>query len=347
MGPVGSSVRCDTRFSGTHPNLAEHPALAVWEGPDEVVWSFTAYSGLWKQDQLAVFPNKGEWWMQTPLAIEYSEGRAAEIMPKMREAIEFIRSVDPYNRQIWINEARDSDLKFVRQYIDFVDITGCDDYPIRPESRPAIRLADSTNRWRQVGKGRPVWMVLQGFTWNDLSDGDTDIIAFPSFAESRLMAYACIANGARGILYWGSSYMKSEGKEAFRKSLYALTSELAALQPFLTAPVEQYVTVREIDDGRTDIPPPISARGVSVTARRIGREWLVVLVNEDEHSHMGVEVTGLDALNGTEFVELYGEEETTISEGAFVTRMLPFEVKLFATHRKWETDRREGREFAE
>ena len=62
---------------------------------------------------------------------------------------------------------------------------------------------------------------------------------------------------------------------------------------------------------------------------------------------MGVEVTGLDALNGTEFVELYGEEETTISEGAFVTRMLPFEVKLFATHRKWESDRREGREFAE
>ena len=51
-----------------HPNfqehirtLAEHPALAVWEGPDEIVWGFTAYSGLWKQDQIGVFPNKGEW----------------------------------------------------------------------------------------------------------------------------------------------------------------------------------------------------------------------------------------------------------------------------------------------
>ena len=285
--------------------------------------------------------------MQTPLAIEYSEERAAEIMPKMREAIEFIRSVDPHNRQIWINEARDSDLKFVRQYIDFVDITGCDDYPIRAERRPAIRLADSTDRWRQVGKGRPVWMVLQGFTWSDLDDGDTDITAFPTFAESRLMAYACITHGARGILYWGSSYMKSEGKEAFRKSLYALTSELAALQPFLTAPVEQYVTVQEIDDGRTDIPAPVSERGVSVTARRIGREWLIVLVNEDEHAHMGIEVTGLDALNGTEFVELYGEEETIISEGAFVTRLRSFEVKLFATHRKWETTQQEGRDFAE
>ena len=345
--PLGLQSGATPDFQERIRSLAEHPALAVWEGPDEVVWNFTAYSGLWKQDQMAVFPNKGEWWMQTPLAIEYSEERAAEIMPKMREAIEFIRSVDPYNRQIWINEARDSDLKFVRQYIDFVDIIGCDDYPIRAENRPAIRLADSTDRWRQVGKGRPVWMVLQGFTWSDLDDGDTDITAFPTFAESRLMAYACITHGARGILYWGSSYMKSDGKEGFRKSLYALTSELAALQPFLTAPTERYVTVQEIDDGRTDISPPVSARGVSVTARRSGREWLVGLVNEDEHAHMGVEVTGLDALNGTEFVELYGEEKTTISEGAFVTRMRPFEVKLFATHRKWETDQREGRAFAE
>ena len=345
--PLGLSSGATPEFQEHIQTLTSHPALAVWEGPDEVVWSFTAYSGLWKPDQLAVFPNKGEWWMQTPLAIEYSEERAADIMPKMREAIEFIRSVDSRNRQIWINEARDSDLKFVRQYIDAVDITGCDDYPIRADSRPAIRLADSTDRWRQVGKGRPVWMVLQGFTWSDLDDGDTNITAFPAFAESRLMAYACITHGARGILYWGSSYMKSEGKEAFRKSLYALTSELSALQPFLTAPIERYVTVRLIDDGRTDIPPPLSVRGVSITARRIGRDWLIVLVNEDEHAHMGVEVNGLDALNGTEFIELYGEEKTAVSGGSFVTRMRPFEVKLFATHRKWETAQREGREFAE
>ncbi|MDE0685701.1 MAG: hypothetical protein OXI63_22460 [Candidatus Poribacteria bacterium] len=343
--PLGLQSGPTPEFQERIRSLAAHPALAVWEGPDEVVWGFTAYSGLWKQDQLAVFPNKGEWWMQTPLAIEYSEERAAEIMPKMRGAIEFIRSVDPHNRQIWINEARDSDLKFVRQYIDFVDITGCDDYPIRAESRPAIRVADATDRWRQVGKGRPVWMVLQGFTWSDLDDGDTDITAFPTFAESRLMVYACITHGARGILYWGSSYMKSEGKEGFRKSLYALTSELAALQPFLTAPVESYVTVNLIDDGRTDIAPPMSVRGVSITARRTGRDWLIVLVNEDEHPHMGVEVAGLDALNGTEFVELYGEEKTTVSDGSFSTRIRPLEVKLFATHRKWETDRREGRDF--
>ena len=345
--PLSLQSGATPEFQERIRTLAAHPALAIWEGPDEIVWNFTAYSGLWRQDRLAVFPNKGEWWMQTPLAIQYSEERAAEIMPNMREAVEFIRSVDPHNRQVWINEARDSDLKFVRQYIDFVDITGCDDYPIQAAERPAIRLADSTDRWKQVGKGRPVWMVLQAFSWNDLDDEHGDIAAFPTFDESRLMAYTCITHGARGIMYWGSSYLKSEGYEAFRKSLYALTSELAALHPFLTAPIEQYVTVKVIDDGRTDIPAPASMRGVRVTARRTGRDWLIILVNEDPYAPTGVEVTGLDALNGIEFVELYGDEKTTVSEGAFVTRFRPFEVKLFATHRKWETAQQEGRGFAE
>ena len=99
-------------------------------------------------------------------------------------------------------------------------------------------------------------------------------------------------------------------------------------QPFLTAPIERYVTVHVTDDGRTDIQVPVSMRGVSITARRNGRDWLIILVNEDPHSHMGVEVTGLDPLNGTEFVELYGDEKTSVSEGGFVTRMRPFEVKL-------------------
>ncbi|OHB79623.1 MAG: hypothetical protein A2Z25_03485 [Planctomycetes bacterium RBG_16_55_9] len=57
-------------------------------------------------------------------------------------------------------------------------------------------------------------------------------MAYPSFDESRFMAYDAIVHGARGILYWGSHYLKSS---EFRQSLYALTSELAALQPFLVA----------------------------------------------------------------------------------------------------------------
>lgn len=333
-------------------SLVDHPALGVWEGPDEIVWNFTAWSHLWKKDKMGVFEHEREWWMQTPLVIEYSEKKAAEIIPNMCEAIRLVRSLDKHNRQFWINEARDSDLKFVRQYINDVDITGCDDYPVSTNSRDVSRVGDSTERWKQVGHNRPVWMVLQGFSWTDLED-DARGVAYPTFAESRLMAYNCIAHGARGILYWGSSYLKSPGHEAFRESLYALNAELASLQPFLTASEERYVRVKPIEGKRqTDPMPgyeneglPSVELGVGISARRTGRDWLIILVNEDDRPLMGVEVSGLDHLNGMEFHLLYEGEKATVRNGEFTTRMKPLEVKVFATCRKYETHRRHGRNF--
>src|SRR5262245_52514032 len=59
-------------------DVMDHPALAVWEGPDEVVWNFTAASQLFKK---GVFPTRGEWRSQTPLAIEYAEAQAKTILP--------------------------------------------------------------------------------------------------------------------------------------------------------------------------------------------------------------------------------------------------------------------------
>ena len=325
--------------------VADHPALAVWEGPDEIVWNFTAWSHLWKKDRVGIFEHEGEWWMQTPMVINYSEQKSGEIMPKINEAIQLVRRLDPHNRQFWINEARDSDLKFVRQYINHIDIIGCDDYPIRSDDREAVRVGVSTDRWKQVGRNKPVWMVLQGYSWSDLEDYDRGI-AYPTFNESRLMAYDCIVHGARGILYWGSSYLKSDSHESFRQSLYALTSELSALQSFLIAAEEGYVQVSVTEGRKQDENPSInSGQVVKLTARRIGRDWLIVLVNESNETCMGIEVTGLIDLEGTEFVLLYGNESITITRGELVTRMMPHQVKVFATSRKWETYRRQGRDF--
>ena len=332
-------------------SMMDHPTLAVWEGPDEIVWNFTAWSHLWRKDKLAVFEQPGEWWMQTPRVVAYSEDRAREVIPNMQQAIRWIRSVDPLNRQVWVNEARDSDLMFVRQYLDDIDITGCDDYPVSADSRDVGRLSDSTDRWKQIGRGRPVWMVLQGFAWSDL-EGESQETAYPSFEESRLMAYACITHGARGVLYWGSSYLKSPGHEALRKSLYALTSELAALQSFLTAPEEHYIQARIIegrrqsDAIRADVNVSATQRGVSKAARRCGRDWLIVLANKDDTTQMGVEVSGLADLDGMAFHLLYGKECVTIHRGEFVTRLKPHEVKLFATSRRWETEPNPARDFA-
>jgi len=60
---------------------------------------------------------------------------------------------------------------------------------------------------------------------------------------------------------------------------------------------------------------------------------------------MGVEVIGLSQLNGQSLQLLYGVEAAIVNRGGFVTRLKPYEVKVFATSRKWESACREGRVF--
>ncbi len=318
-------------------SLIEHPALAIWEGPDEIVHNFTAWSGLYRTK--GIYKSPDEWRQQTPRAIAYSEEQAQQIIPNLRAAARLIRALDPNKRQIWINEAAQSDLKFVRQYLDEIDITGCDIYPIREASRDVAVVGDATERWRKVGRNeKPVWMVLQAFSWSELGEYyGHKTVAYPSFAESRFMAYDAIVHGAKGILYWGSQYLKSS---EFRQSLYALTAELAALQPFLTASEYQQGQLALVEMDRQ-----LSERGVRMSVRRADDEWIIILVNEDNRAYMGVEVTGLDKLNGRDLLLLYGTERVSVIRGELITRIKPLEVKVFATSRKWETGPNRGRDF--
>jgi hypothetical protein len=181
-------------------------------------------------------------------------------------------------------------------------------------------------------------MVLQAFSWHELGDyyGATKE-AYPSFDQSRLMAYDVIAHGAKGILFWGTPYLTSE---EFRQSLYALTSELAALQPLLVAHDVPHVRIDAIEP-----EPPAASLGVRLTARNVGEDWLVMLVNEDDRTYARVKITGLEILDGRRLVLLYGKEEITIDSRGLATGIAPYEVKVFATGRQWETQRHEGRSF--
>ncbi len=236
-----------------------HPALAVWEGPDEVVWNFTAYSGLYRS---GVYKSADEWWQQTPLAVERSENEAKNILPKLREGCQLVRRLDRSNHPIWINEAAESDLKFIREYLDDIDITGCDIYPIHENRRLPEKAGDFTGRYQRVSHAKPVWMVLQGFSWYELTPPKDEHLVYPSFAESRLMGYSAIAHGAKGILYWGTETVPKSSP--FRQSLLAWVSELNALQPFLTAKEQTTVTFSLTPS--TGRPPEGSRGGTAVRA---------------------------------------------------------------------------------
>ena len=322
--------------------VKDHPALAAWEGPDELVWGFTANSSLYRG---GIYKQPGEWWKQTPEAVAYADAQAGKVIPQLIANIGLLRALDGSRHPLWMNEAAGSDLKFVREYVERVDITGCDTYPIHEGKRHPSAAGDYTDRFLSVGEGRPVWMVLQGFAWADLHiPGSTEKAAYPSFPETRLMAYEALAHGAKGILYWGTAYIPPDTGTGFRDSIYAITRELAPLEPFLTVPDEKSVHLALTE---TTGRPEAGDRGVRWLARRAGLEWLIVLANEDDHAHMGVEVQGLEALNGRRLELLYGTESASVRAGKCITRLMPQEVKVFSTSRKWESPAPAGRDFTD
>ena len=301
-------------------DVVDHPALAVWEGPDEIIWTFTAYSFL---KERAGF-TRDDWNAQKKIAVDYSEEEAARIMPAMRDAVAMIRELDKEKRPVWINEAVDSDVKFARQYMPFIDITGADYYAVRKTGTDLPSIGRSVQRWRAIGRDKPVWMVLQGFSWHRVKPGRAKL--YPTLAESRFMAFDAIVHGAKGIFYWGTNTID---EPEFRTSLYKVTAELASLQPFLTGQQVEGVEAKLIHD-------LFDERGLGVRSMllRHKNDHLLILVNEDDHHRLGVDVFGLEAANGRALHLLDGDEQIQVADGNIVTRMQPYEVKLFSTRRR-------------
>jgi len=332
--PLGFQEGPTEAFRKRVEEVVDHPALAAWEGPDEIIWTFTAYSFL--KDRAGF--TRDDWNAQKKVAVDYAEKEAARIMPAMQNAVKLIRELDTKNRPVWINEAVDSDVRFARQYMPFIDITGADYYAVRKTGTDLPSIGRSVKRWQAIGQGKPVWMVLQGFSWHTIKPTREKL--YPTFSDSRFMAYDAIVHGAKGIFYWGTNTID---EPRFRTSLYALTSELASLQPFLTGKKIDGVEAKLIHDLFDE-----QGIGVRSMVLRHKNDYLLILVNEDDHHRLGVNVLGLDALNDRKLYQLYGEEEVKVLNGNVVTRMQPFEVKLFSTIKsKYETQWRDGREFVE
>ncbi len=319
--------------------VAGHPALALWEGPDEIIHNFTQHYQHSLSDPSNPFSEPGKynpnakikiWRDRTPEMERYSREKSRQIMPNIKESISYIRSVDPNNLQVWFNEGAHSSPKYVREYLSVIDITGCDFYPIdgyrgtpphtSTPSRKIEAIGYLTEQWKEFSMGKPVYMVLQAFSWPEVGE-KTSSQAYPSFDESRYMAYSVIAHGGRGIFYWGGW----------------------TISPFLSAPDQQQVCAYILKDEYQ--PFPNSKSDVALSAKQFGRDWMIALVNDTDSTIHGVAVKGLRKINGLKLVELYGDEEVEVENQEFITRLKPREVKIFVTRKTWESNKIDGRMY--
>lgn len=339
-----------------------HPAMLVWEVPDEALWNVWYGANQWRmgaerreQKQLIDALTDAE--LQKKLiadrdrvgqlyeAGKYAEGeqladdiwtalgktqpnpgrnlsnapeRSATMAAGMIDGYALLREIDP-NHPVWMNHAPRNTIEQLAAFNRGADIVGCDIYPVPARVGAHSDLMDVTvtsvgaytKRMQDAAPGKPTWMVLQGFGWADLGETKNDPkraeLRRPTFDESRFMAYDAIANGARGILYWGSAYIEADSE--LWADLQKLVRELADRQPLLSAR-EATLPIRVTTAqtwGSQD-------RTIRVVPKQVGDKVSFIVVNEWREP-LTYTLSGLESLNGTTYSD--GPDITaTVANGA-------------------------------
>jgi hypothetical protein len=150
-----------------------HPALAVWKNKDEAWWGGTSPADL-------------------------------------QRGYDVIKQEDP-NHPVEQTHAPRGTLTDLQPYDTAADILAIDIYPVSvPPGKNSLlankeisMVGDYTKFLSDVSAGQnSLWMVEQ-IAWSGVTP--PNVVVFPTFRQSRYMAYQAIVNGARGLMFFGGN----------------------------------------------------------------------------------------------------------------------------------------------
>jgi hypothetical protein len=239
-----------------------------------------------------------------------------------------LKALDP-DHPVWTNHAPRNTIAELTRFDAATDIAGCDIYPVpEPQSQSDLPnktisvVADETEKQQTtVARRKPVWMVLQGFAWAELwkKKGLPGNPVFPTYEQSRFMAYDAIVHGARGVLYWGTRY--TERPSRFLNEVRRVISELSDLSDVLTA-ADSKAPVRV---EQADLP-------IKILVKDVGAERYFLAVNESARPTTAA-IVGLDAKVAQ--LAVFGEERMVpVTGGRFTDDFSPYAVHVYSTDTK-------------
>lgn len=283
--------------------VGDHPALLVWESLDEPAWNCHE---------------------PDPLIAGY---RALKRLDQ--------------DHPLWTNHAPRNSIETLAYFNLGTDITGADIYPVpepqRHSSLPNKTLSvvgDETKKLREtVCDKKPVWMVLQGFAWANLPGRKWRRLfqgepIYPTFKQSRFMAYDAIINGANGVLYWGTNY--AERPSQFWSDLKALASELALMSPVLVQrSPKQTVKVS-------------SGNGSVILLQKYYRGDLFLICANEGSSETDATFTDVTLPSGEELRVLFeGGRRVRVQTGSFSDKFEGYDVRIYTTSGTFEDKRKD------
>jgi len=363
-----------TALSKLAGDFVGHPAMLVWEVPDEALWNVWYGTQLWRnrdevklQNELigaledktladalrAMRENASRLWgigefkeaeqtadeiwrklgkesPQPNNSILDAPERAAKMAAGFLEGFNHLKSATP-KHPVWMNHAPRNSVAQRAAFNNAADIVGCDIYPVPPHigghsdllDRGLTSVGAYTRTMQDAAPGKPVWMVLQGFSWAELQEMKDSAEAakqrHPRENETRFMAYDAIVNGARGILYWGTAYTD---KEKFWPGLLTVVRELADLSPVLSAPDSDLKLTVSYDETWGSID-----RGIRVLAKNADDGVWFIVVNE-YLDPLTYTLRGLESLDGVSYSESVSGDAKSVEKGALEFTIEPYGVHV-------------------
>lgn len=328
--PVGGTMELGPDSGTREKDLADvaarcrtHPALVAWEGPDESLWM------CW----VNIFRRGGSVGEMTRLFRDNADALAAGLTAGYRK----LKEADP-GHPVWLNHAAGNSQEYLAEFGLAADIVGADIYPLMPYPTKPVDVSRiglgwvgmCTEKMQGSAPGKPVWMVLQGMGWaslgNDLFTLKPMPGQWPTYEESRFMAWDTVVRGARGILYWGT-HAEAKDSECW-KGITRVVRELADQQTLLAAP-DATVTpsVESMIFGLLPFTPGGGGLGVKVLGKVVdGKTWWLV-VNE-YFFPVTYTLRGLEEADGTKYADMTSSTEAVVRNGALTASLESFGVHV-------------------
>jgi len=252
-----------------------HPALFCYFGQDEPMWA----------------------------------GQQYEVM---KDAYKVAREADPYH-PLWLNEAPCGEVPGLHEYAtQTCDTYGVDIYPIGAphgclvEDRTMTAVGKHTDRCMDaVEANRPVWMIIQAFAWAHirantqmLPADQVEGILYPTYEESRFMAYNAIVHGATGLHYHYIGYSPYTPDE-YWKGICQVTLELQYLSPVFTSRTVQLPAMKCESNGIRFLTKTYEGKNYYIVTNE-SPEAVTAAFSSCPETHLNVllEENGVDVIDG-------------------------------------------------
>jgi hypothetical protein len=306
--------------------VKDHPSLAILETIDEPAWTWI---GTVEQNS------------------ELKPGDPRQGPGQFVDSYPIIKDAAP-NTLLYLNHAPTNLIETMRAYNAGTDIVAMDIYPVNPgglkysfalfhdglqgdlNNTYISQVGEYVDKMRRVtGPNRPLLMVLQGFAWEMLTPKEQrreEKILYPSYAETRFMAFQSLIKGANGLVYWGTYYTPQPS--GFWSDLKRVVREVADLNGPLSerdAALNLEVTYREIGHSVDD--------GIQVLCKEFDDKLYVFTCNADKNPveatlrGFGAEWKKCRVLNETR------KSEPSLTDGSLGDRWKRFDVHVYELSR--------------